>query len=100
MNLKVLRLVETVTLTITSMSFAILVPDHSAKQGAVKALKQFIAVNEFTKSVIQCDGHSGLLRLHKNKLVTKCHFLVKSVHHIVIKVKLQASILTRPCMVK
>ena len=32
---------------------------------AIKALKQLIAINGFTKSVIQCDGHSGLLRLQE-----------------------------------
>ena len=33
----------------------------SAKQVAVKTLKKLTAVNGFTKSVLQCDGHSGLL---------------------------------------
>ena len=45
--------------TVTSMSGAVIVPDLSANQVAVKALKHFIAVNGFTKSVLQCDGHSG-----------------------------------------
>ena len=60
-NLKVLTFVE----TITSMSGAVIVPDLSANQVAVKTLKKFIAVNGFTKSVLQCDGHSGLLALQE-----------------------------------
>ena len=60
-NLKVLTFVETVT----SMSGAVIVPDLSANQVAIKALKKFIAVNGFTKSVLQCDGHSGLLALQE-----------------------------------
>ena len=43
------------------MSGAVIVPDLSANQAAVKTFKKFIAVNGFTKSVLQCDGHSGLL---------------------------------------
>ena len=60
-NLKVLTFVE----TITSMSGAVIVPDLSASQVAVKTLKRFSAVNGFTKSVLQCDGHSGLLALQE-----------------------------------
>ena len=60
-NLKVLTFIE----TITSMSGAVIVPDLSANQVAVKTLKKFIAVNGFTKSVLQCDGHSGLLALQE-----------------------------------
>ena len=60
-NLKVLTFVETVT----SMSGAVIVPDLSANQVAIKTLKKFIAVNGFTKSVLQCDGHSGLLALQE-----------------------------------
>ena len=60
-NLKVLTFVE----TITSMSGAVIVPDLSANQVAIKALKKFIAVNGFTKSVLQCEGHSGLLALQE-----------------------------------
>ena len=60
-NLKVLIFVE----TITSMSGAVIVPDLSENQVAVKTLKKFIAVNGFTKSVVQCDGHSGLLALQE-----------------------------------
>ena len=47
------------------MSGAVLVPDLSANQVAVKALKQFIAVKGFAKSILQCDGHSGLLNLQE-----------------------------------
>ena len=47
------------------MSGAVVVPDLSANPVAIKALKQFTAVNGFTKSVIECDGHSGLLRLQE-----------------------------------
>ena len=50
---------------IASMSGAVIAPDLSANPVAIKALKQFIVVNSFTKSVIQCDGHSGLLRLQE-----------------------------------
>ena len=57
-NLQVLTFVETTT----SMSG---VPDLSANQVAIKALKKLIAVNGFTKSVLQCDGHSGLLALQE-----------------------------------
>ena len=60
-NLKVLTFVETTT----SMSGAVIVPDLSANQVAIKTLKKFIAVNGFTKSVLQCDGHSGLLALQE-----------------------------------
>ena len=60
-NLKVLTLVETVT----AMSGAMIVPDLSASQLALKVLKQLTAVNGFAKSVIQCDGHSSLLRLQE-----------------------------------
>ena len=42
---------------------AVLDPDLSVNQVVVKALKQFTAVNGFAKSVLQCDGHSGLLNL-------------------------------------
>ena len=60
-NLKVLTFIE----TITSMSGAVIVPDLSANEVAVKTLKKFIAVNRFTKSVLQCDGHSGLVSLQE-----------------------------------
>ena len=60
-NLKVLTFVETVS----SMPGAIIVPDLSANQVAIKALKNFIEVNGFTKSLLQCDGHSGLLALQE-----------------------------------
>ena len=56
-SLKVLTIVETVT----SMSGAAFFPDLSVNQVAVKALKKFTAINGVTKSVLQCDGHSGLL---------------------------------------
>ena len=48
-----------------------------------KALKKLIAVNGFTGSVLQCDGHAGL----KNKLVVTCHYPLESVLHTVIRVK-------------
>ena len=60
-NLKVLAFVETTT----SMPGAVIVPDLSANPVAIKALKQFIAINGFTKSAIKCNGHSGLLRLRR-----------------------------------
>ena len=47
------------------MSGAVIVPDLSANQVAIKALKKFIAVNGFTKSVLECDGHSGLPALQE-----------------------------------
>ena len=58
-NLKVLTFIE----TSTSMCGAVIVPDPSANQVGIKALKQFIMVNGFTHSVLQCDGHSGLMKL-------------------------------------
>ena len=58
-NLKVLTFIE----TSTSMCGAVIVPDLSANQVGIKALKQFIMVNGFTHSVLQCDGHSGLMKL-------------------------------------
>ena len=58
-NLKVPTFVE----MITFMLGAVIVPDLSANQVAIKALKKFIAVHGFTKSVLQSDGHSGLLAL-------------------------------------
>ena len=58
-NLKVLMFVETTA----STPGAVIVPDFSANPVALKALKQFIAINGFAKTVAQCDGHSGLLRL-------------------------------------
>ena len=45
------------------MCGAVIVPDLSANQVAVKARKQFIMVNGLTHSVVQCDGHSGLMKL-------------------------------------
>ena len=48
-NLKVLTFVETVT----SMPVAVIVPHLWVNQVAVKALKKFIAINAFTKSVLQ-----------------------------------------------
>ena len=47
------------------MSGAVIVPDLSANPVEIKVLTQFIAVNAFAKSVIQCDGHSGLLKLQE-----------------------------------
>ena len=58
-NLKVLTFTE----TSTSICGAVIVPDLSANQVGIKALKQFIMVNGFTHSVLQCDGHSGLMKL-------------------------------------
>ena len=58
-NLKILPCIE----TSTSMCGAVIVPDLSANQVGIKALKQFIVVNGFTHSVLQCDGHSGLMKL-------------------------------------
>ena len=46
----------------TSMCGAVIRP-FIANQVGVKALKQFIMVNGFTHSVLQCDGHSGLMKL-------------------------------------
>ena len=60
-NIKVLTFVETVT----SMSRAVIFPDHSANQVAIKTLNQFIAVNGFTKLIFQCDGRLGLLNLQE-----------------------------------
>ena len=45
------------------MCDAVIVPDLSANQVGVKALKQFIMVNGFAHSVLQRDGHSGLMKL-------------------------------------
>ena len=58
-NLKVLTFIE----TSTSMCGAVTIPDLSANQVRVKALKQLIMVNGFTHSVLQCNGHSGLMKL-------------------------------------
>ena len=58
-NLKILIFIE----TSTSMCGAVIVPDLSANQVGIKALKQFTMVNGFTHSVLQCDGHSGLTKL-------------------------------------
>ena len=58
-NLKALTFIE----SSTSMCGAVIVPDVSANQVGIKALKQFIMVNGFTHSVLQCDGHSGLMKL-------------------------------------
>ena len=66
-TLKVLTFAETVT----SMSEAVIVPDLSVNQVAVKALKQLVAVNNFTKSVLQCDCHSGLLS-HQEQVARDC----------------------------
>ena len=51
--------------TVTSMSGAVIVPDLSANQVAIKAVNKFIAINGFTKAVLQCDGHSELLALQQ-----------------------------------
>ena len=45
------------------MSGAGIVSHLSVNQVAVKTLKELNAVNGFTKSVLQCDGHSGRLSL-------------------------------------
>ena len=58
-SLKVLTVIE----TSTSMRGAVIVPDLSANQVGVKALKRFIMVSGFTHSVLQCDGRSGLTKL-------------------------------------
>ena len=60
-NLKALTFVETVT----SISGAVIVPDLSVNKVAIKALKKFIAINGFAKSVLQSDGYSGLLQLQE-----------------------------------
>ena len=65
-NLKVLTFVETVT----AMSGAIMVPDLSANQVEIEALKKLIAVNGFTKSVF---------KHFKNQLVMTRHYPLKSV---------------------
>ena len=57
-NLKILSFIE----TSTSMCGAVIVPDLSANQVGVKALKQFTVVNGLTDRVLQCDGHSGLMK--------------------------------------
>ena len=43
------------------MSKAVIFPDSLVNQVAIRALKKFIAINGFTKSVLQCDGHSDHL---------------------------------------
>ena len=50
-----------------STSITSLNPCNSSDSGVkqIKALKKFIAVSGFTKSVLQCDGHSGLLALQE-----------------------------------
>ena len=58
-NLKILTFVE----TSTSMCDAVIETDLSANQAGIKVLKQFSMVNGFTHSVLQCDGHSGLMKL-------------------------------------
>ena len=95
-NLKIPTFVETVT----SMSGAVIVPDLSANPVAVKAFKQFqfIAVNDskslsFNVMVIQVFSNV------KIKLVENCHFLLKSVHRTVTKVKARLRDLTIFCMV-
>ena len=52
-DLKVLTFVERTA----STSGAVIVLDLPVNPVALKALKQLIAVNGFTKSVIRCDGH-------------------------------------------
>ena len=47
------------------MSGAVIVPDLSANQVAIRVLKQFIAINGFTKSVIQCDDHSNFINFQE-----------------------------------
>ena len=51
--------------TTTSVLGAVIVLDLSANQVALKTLKKLIAVNGFTKSVLQCDGHAGLPALQE-----------------------------------
>ena len=72
--------------TVTSMSGAVIVPDLSASQVAIKALKKFVAVNGFTKSALHCDGHSGLLALQE-EVGREMSLPPKSVLHIAIRVK-------------
>ena len=59
LNLKVLTCIEVTA----SMCGAVIVPDLSANQVAIKTLKQFIIVHGFIHSVPQRDGHSGLMKL-------------------------------------
>ena len=58
-NLKVLNFIA----SIISMCGSVIVPDLSANQVGVKALKQFIMVSGFTHSTLQRDGHSGPMKL-------------------------------------
>ena len=44
------------------MCGAVIAPDLSANQVAIKALKKFTMVNGYSHSVLHCDGHSGLMQ--------------------------------------
>ena len=81
-----------------SMSGAVIVPDLSTNQVAIKALQQFTAVNGFINSVIQRDGRSGLLGLQE--LFGREGFQRRSVHRTHAKVKAQYSDFTKPYVVK
>ena len=72
-SLKVLTFVETVTL----MSRPVIVPDLSAKQVAIKALKQFIAVSGFTKSFLNVMI-TEVFSIFKNKLLDLFRFPLRS----------------------
>ena len=91
-TLKVLTFVE----TSTSMSGAGIVPDLPAHQVAIKALKKLIAVNGFTKSVLQCDGHSGI----QEQVGRDMSLPLKSVLHKVIRVRVPWRDFTKLSMAK
>ena len=74
-------------------------PGLVSQSGSHQSTQEVHAVNGFTESVLQCDGHSGFLHL-KIKLVVKCHQLLKSVLLTVIRVEVLWRGFKRPFMVK
>ena len=64
-----------------------------------KLSSRFIMVNGFTHSVLQCDGHSGLMKL-QDQVGKDLHCPLKSVPHIHIKVRELLKGFTRLFMVR
>ena len=81
------------------MCGAVIVPDLSANQAAIKALKQLIMVHGLTQSVLQCDGHSGLMKL-QDQVGKDLSLPTQSVPHILIKARQLSKDFARPCMVR
>ena len=80
------------------MCGAVIVPDLSANQIPAKALKKYIMVNGFTHGVLECDGHSGLMKLQGQ--VGRELSLPTQISSLYIKVRDLSKGFTRLCVVR